>query len=113
MSNNDSGDFNLHFLDDDDIFLPKSDLDEYPITREFYTPLDAVDIKKTSQSWIALLYCENVKYPAKTFRFHMWRKPKGGGKWSPASCNFPADNNIAMLVNLQRMIKFVKKYRSE
>ena len=98
---------------EDEVFLPKSDLDDYPITRSEYTPLDAVDIKKTSQSWIAFLYCENVKYPAKTFRFYMWRKPKTGGDWKPALCNFPADNNIAMLVNLQRMIKFVKKYRSE
>ena len=98
---------------EDEVFLPKSDLDDYPINREYYTPLDAVDIKKTSQSWIAFLYCENVKYPAKTFRFHMWRKPKGGGAWYTAKCNFPADNNIAMPVNLQRMIKFVKKYRSE
>ena len=113
MSNNDSGDFNLHFLDDDDIFLPKSDLDEYPITRESYIPLDAVDIKKTSQSWIALLYCENVKYPAKTFRFHMWRKSKGGGKWSAAWCNFPADNNVTEFDNLRRIIKFVKKYKTE
>ena len=97
----------------DDVFLPKSDLDDYPINRDYYTPLDAVDIKKTSQSWIAFLYCENVKYPAKTFRFYMWRKPKTGGDWKPALCNFPADNNIAMPVNLQRMTKFVKKYKSE
>ena len=98
---------------EEDVFLPKSDLDDYPINRDYYTPLDAVDIKKTSQSWIAFLYCESVKGYGKTFRFHMWRKPKGGGKWTPATCNFPADNNIAMPANLQRMTKFIKKYRSE
>jgi len=100
---------------EDEVFLPKSDLDDYPRTgwQELYTLLDAVDIKKTSQSWIALLYCESVKGYGKTFRFHMWRKSKDGGAWWVAKCNFPADNNIAMLVNLQRMIKFVKKYRSE
>ena len=97
----------------DDVFLPKSDLDDYPINRDYYTPLDAVDIKKTSQSWIAFLYCESVKGYGKTFRFHMWRKPKTGGDWYTAKCNIPADNNIAMPVNLQRMIKFVKKYKSE
>mgnify|MGYP000070003889 FL=1 len=98
---------------EDDVFLPKSELDEYPINREYYTPLDAVDIKKTSQSWIALLYCDSVKGYGKSFRLYMWRKPKTGGDWKPALCNFPADNNIAMPVNLQRMIKFVKKYKSE
>ena len=98
---------------EEDVFLPKSDLDDYPINRDYYTPLDAVDIKKTSQSWIALLYCENLKYPGKTFRFHMWRKFKGKDKWTPASCNFPADDNVSMPVNLQRMLKFVKKYKSE
>ena len=98
---------------EDEVFLPKSELDDYPINRDYYTPLDAVDIKKTSQSWIAFLYCESVKGYGKSFRLHMWRKPKSGGAWYVAQCNFPADNNIAMLVNLQRMIKFVKKYRSE
>ena len=98
---------------EEDVFLPKSDLDDYPINRDYYTPLDAVDIKKTSQSWIALLYCENLKYPGKTFRFHMWRKFKGKDKWTPASCNFPADDNVSMPINLQRMLKFVKKYKSE
>ena len=97
----------------DDVFLPKSDLDDYPITRSEYTPLDAVDIKKTSQSWIALLYCESVKGYGKTFRFHMWRKPKAGGAWYVSRCNFPADNNFALPANLQRMTKFIKKYRSE
>ena len=98
---------------EDDVFLPKSELDEYPINREYYTPLDAVDIKKTSQSWIALLYCDSVKYGDKSFRFYMWRKPKGGGAWKTALCNFPADNNFALPANLQRMTKFIKKYRSE
>ena len=50
---------------EDDVFLPKSDLDEYPISREYYTPLDAVDIKKTSQSWIALVWCDS-KYGKKS-----------------------------------------------
>ena len=98
---------------EEDVFLPKSDLDDYPINRDYYTPLDAVDIKKTSQSWIAFLYCENLKFPGKTFRFHIWRKPKGGGAWYTAKCNIPSDDNIAMPVNLQRMTKFAKKYRSE
>ena len=110
---NERGNFNLHFLDEDDIFLPKSDLDEYPLNRDFYVPLDAVDIKKTSQSWIALLYCENVKGYGKSFRLYMWRKPKGGGDWQNAYCNFPAGDNVTEFDNLRRIIKFVKKYKTE
>ena len=45
----------------EDVILTKSDLEDYPINRDFYTPLDALDLKKTTQSWIALLYCESVK----------------------------------------------------
>ena len=97
----------------DDVFLPKSDLELYPLNREYYTPLDALDIKKTSQSWISLLYCESVKGYGKSFRFYMWRMNESEGKWRAALCNFPADNNITMPNNLQRMLKFIEKYRKK
>ena len=38
-----------------EIYLPKSDLDEYHVNREFYQPIDALDIKKTNQTWIAII----------------------------------------------------------
>ena len=31
-----------------EIYLPKSDLDEYHVNREFYQPIDALNIKITS-----------------------------------------------------------------
>lgn len=99
--------------DEDDIFLPKSNLDEYPLNRNYFTPLDAVDIKKTSQSLIALLYCDSVEGYGKTFRFYMWRKRKDVNHWWNVNCNFPADDNIAMFDNLRHMIKFVKKYKGQ
>ena len=48
-----------------EIYLPKSDLDEYHVNREFYQPIDALDIKKTNQTWIAILKCDS-KYGVKT-----------------------------------------------
>lgn len=97
----------------DDVFLPKTDLEYYPVSREYYTPLDALDIKKTSQSWISLLYCDSVKGHGKSFRFYMWRMNKKESKWKPTLCNLPADDNITMPNNLQRMLKFIGKYRKE
>ena len=97
----------------EDVFLPKSDLEEYKINRDYYEPLDALDIKKTRESWIALLYCDSVKGYGKSFRLYMWRMRKGEKIWKLTLCNFPADNNIAMTVNIQRMLKFIQKHRSD
>ena len=96
----------------DDVFLPKSNLDTYPINRDYYTPLDALDIKKTTQSWIALLYCESTKGYGTSYRLYMWRNLKGQSTWKAALCNFPADDNIMMPLNLQRILKFKKQARS-
>ena len=97
----------------DDVFLPSSDLEDYKINREYYTPIDALDIKKTRESWIALVYCDSVKGYGKSFRLYMWRIRKGEKIWKLSLCNFPADNNIAMPINIQRMLKFIRKYRSD
>ena len=96
----------------DDVFLPKSNLDTYPINRDYYTPLDALDIKKTAQSWIALLYCESTKGYGTSYRLYMWRNLKGQSTWKAALCNFPADDNIMMPLNLQRILKFKQQTRS-
>ena len=95
----------------EDVFLPKSDLDDYPINRDYYTPLDALDLKKTTQSWIALLYCESTRGYGTSYRFYMWRSPKGQSTWKTALCNFPADDSIMMPDNLQRILKFQQKER--
>ena len=97
----------------DDIFLPKSDLEDYKINREYYTPIDALDIKKTRMSWIALLYCQSEKGYGKSFRFYMWRFDEVKKIWKVTWCNFPADDNITMPINIQRMLKFIEKYRSD
>ena len=97
----------------EDVFLPKSDLDDYKINREYYTPIDALDIKKTRESWIALLYCDSVKGYGKSFRLYMWRMRKGEKIWKLTLCNFPADNNMAMPINIQRVLKFIQKHRSD
>ena len=34
----------------EDVFLPKSDLEEYKVNRDYYEPLDALDIKKTNEN---------------------------------------------------------------
>tara|TARA_B110000438_G_C15724041_1_gene611158 strand:- start:884 stop:1198 length:315 start_codon:yes stop_codon:yes gene_type:complete len=96
----------------DDVFLPKSNLDTYPINRDYYTPLDALDLKKTTQSWIALLYCESTQGHGTSYRFYMWRSPKGQSTWKVALCNFPADDSIMMPLNLQRILKFKQQARS-
>ena len=96
----------------DDVFLPKSDLEDYPINRDFYTPLDALDLKKTTQSWIALLYCESTQGHGTSYRFYIWRNFKGQSTWKVALCNFPADDSIMMKENLQRILKFKQKVRN-
>jgi len=64
----------------DEIYLPKSDLDDYPVNRDFYQPIDALDIKKTSQTWIAIIKCDS-KYGMK-MRFYKWKKKKDSVKWN-------------------------------
>lgn len=63
----------------DEIYLPKSDLDDYPVNRDFYQPIDALDIKKTSQTWIAIVKCDS-KYGVK-MRLYKWKKKKDDVKW--------------------------------
>ncbi|MBT5170874.1 MAG: hypothetical protein HOL90_01140 [Candidatus Nitrosopelagicus sp.] len=96
----------------DDVFLPKSDLDEYPINRDYYTPLDALDLKKTKQSWIALLYCESTKGYGTSYRLYMWRNFKGQSTWKVALCNISIDDNILIPDNLKRIIMFKQKARN-
>lgn len=66
--------------EDDEIYLPKSNLDDYPLNRDFYQPIDALDIKKTNQTWIAIVKCDS-KYGVK-MRFYKWKKNKDGVKWN-------------------------------
>jgi len=94
-----------------DVFLPKSDLDDYPINRDYYVPLDALDIKKTKQSWIALLYCESTRGYGTSYRLYMWRNFKGQSTWKVALCNISIDDNVLLPENLQRILKFQQKER--
>tara|TARA_B110000438_G_C15797690_1_gene643612 strand:+ start:328 stop:642 length:315 start_codon:yes stop_codon:yes gene_type:complete len=96
----------------EDVFLPTSDLDEYPISREYYTPLDALDIKKTKQTWIALLYCDSTKGYGTSYRLYTWRNFKGQSTWKVALCNISIDDNILMPDNLKRIMKFKQKVRN-
>lgn len=66
--------------EDDEIYLPKSNLDDYPLNRDFYQPIDALDIKKINQTWIAIVKCDS-KYGVK-MRFYKWKKNKDGVKWN-------------------------------
>ena len=76
-------------------------------------PLDALDIKKTKQSWVALLYCDSTKGYGTSYRLYMWRNLKGQSTWKVALCNFDIDDNILLLENLQRIIKFKQLARSK
>jgi len=59
-----------------------------------------------------LLYCESTKGYGTSYRLYMWRNLKGQSTWKAALCNFPADDNIMMPLNLQRILKFKKQVRS-
>ena len=97
----------------EDVFLPKSDLDTYPINRDYYVPLDALDIKKTKQSWIALLYCDSTRGYGTSYRLYMWRKLNDQSTCKVTLCNFNIDDNILLSDNLQRIIKFKQQVRSK
>jgi len=88
--------------EDDDIYLPKSDLDDYPVNREFYQPIDALDIKKTSQTWIAIVKCDS-KYGMK-MRFYKWKKNKDGVKWNVDWARMDIDR-----WDMERITKFLAK----
>ena len=90
----------------DDEYLPKSDLEEYHVNREFYQPLDALDIKKTSQTWIALVRCDS-KYGIK-MRFYKWRKNKGDDTWKVDLAKMDVD-----AWNMEHITKFLDKYKNE
>jgi len=88
--------------DDDEIYLPKSDLDDYPLKRDFYQPIDALDIKKTSQTWIALVKCDS-KYGVK-MRFYKWKKNKDEVMWHVAWARMDIDD-----WDMNRITKFLAK----
>ena len=90
----------------EDVFLPKSDLEEYKINRDYYEPLDALDIKKTSQTWIALVRCDS-KY-GKKMRFYKWRKMKDSVEWKVDSARM--DITGWNMTNIQ---KFLSKYTED
>ena len=88
-----------------EIYLPKSDLDEYHVNREFYQPIDALDIKKTTQTWIAILRCDS-KYGAKT-RFYKWKKNRNDVEWKVDYARMDMDG-----WNMVHVQKFLEKYQN-
>ena len=46
-------------MSEDDVYLPKSNLEDYPVNREFYKPIDALDVKKTNQTWETFVKCDS------------------------------------------------------
>ena len=88
-----------------EIYLPKSDLDEYHVNREFYQPIDALDIKKTNQTWIAILRCDS-KYGVKN-RFYKWKKSRYDVKWKVDYARMDMDT-----WNIEHVQKFLEKYQN-
>jgi len=87
------------------IYLPKSDLDEYHVNRDFYQPIDALDIKKTTQTWIAILRCDS-KYGVKT-RFYKWKKNRNDVEWKVDYARMDIDT-----WNMEHVQKFLEKYQN-
>ena len=88
-----------------EIYLPKSDLDEYHVNRDFYQPIDALDIKKTTQTWIAILRCDS-KYGVKT-RFYKWKKNRNDVEWKVDYARMDMDG-----WNMVHVQKFLEKYQN-
>ena len=87
---------------EDYTYIPKSNLEDYPVNKEFYKVLDALDIKKTKQTWIALLKCDS-KYGIKT-RFYKWKWKQNDGKWGVDWARMDIDG-----WNMDHIQKFLSK----
>ena len=87
--------------EDEDVNLPKSDLEDYSIKRDYYQPVDALDVKKTSQTWEAFVKCDS-NYGIK-MRFYRWKKEKNAVNWA-VNARFDVDH-----WNLENIIKFLTK----
>ena len=87
-----------------DKYLPKSELDKYPINRDFYEPVDALDIHKTKKTWIALIAVQS-KFGRK-IRFYKWRWNENQNKWSVDWARMDIDNwnmeNISLFLQRQK-----------
>lgn len=88
--------------EDEDVNLPKSDLEDYSIKRDYYQPVDALDVKKTSQTWEAFVKCDS-NYGIK-MRFYRWKKDKNGVDWKVSGANFDVDG-----WNIDRIKRFLEK----
>jgi len=73
-----------------DVHLPKSNLDDYSIKRDFYQPIDALDVKKTSMTWETFVKCDS-KYGTK-LRFYRWKKEKNAAEWKVSLAAFDVDS---------------------
>ena len=87
---------------EDDVYLPKSNLEDYPVNRDYYVPKDALDVKKTSETWEAFVKCDS-QYGLK-IRFYRWKKRKDGGEWKVSLANFDVPN-----WDMDKIIKFLAK----
>ena len=83
--------------------LPKSPLDEYPIS-DFYKPIDALDIIKSDKIWIALIFVESQH--GKKIRIYRWEKRNEG--WKVDLCRMSIEN-----WNWLRINQFVNKYQTK
>ena len=88
--------------EDDDVYLPKSNLEDYPVNREFYKPIDALDVKKTNQTWEAFVKCDS-QYGIK-MRFYRFKKKKDAVEWKVDSARFDVAG-----WNMENIIKFLTK----
>jgi len=90
----------------DELYLPKSNLDDYPVNRDFFHPLDALDIHKTKQTWVALILVES-KHGNK-IRLYKWRWNESANKWSVDLARMDINNwnmkHIALF--LEKSMKF-------
>ena len=88
-------------MSEDDAYLPKSNLEDYPVNREFYKPIDALDVKKTNQTWEAFVKCDS-EHGIK-MRFYRWKKEKNAVNWA-VNARFDVDH-----WNLENIIRFLTK----
>ena len=86
---------------DDDLYLPKSNLGDMKIKRDYYQPIDALDLKKTNQTWEAFVKCDS-EHGIK-MRFYRWKKGKNDVDWS-VNARFDVDH-----WNLENIIRFLTK----
>ena len=77
-------------------------MEDYSIKRDYYQPIDALDVKKTNQTWEAFVKCDS-KYGIK-MRFYRWKKEKNAVDWKVSWANFDVDG-----LALENIIKFLTK----